>query len=620
MKKTSLTMFAVVFSLTFSSLAQAVDCAMVHEQSQTPGAEREARKAAPALTAEDLHREFATMAADHRNSIGGRGYMGTKIPNTTQANEIALRYGFFWWGLRVVVVPSKEAMLAHREGMHRYYIDQQKNPDMEPAMVPVYVIREPSSLGYQVSKEKPVIEVDPARLQEALHSGVYEVDVTGKITQINPEFVDKYISPEGFRAFHPTAIPDSIGIDLLIKPSGWASPKQRGVHDFTAWKETPDGKELEKYVVKLLDLGYTFRFNHNPIAAINFLREKQVRSTRALVKDASGNVIVDEQNNPVTARIDTSNETNRFGPKGTAYESVLNRIRNGTVYTSEAYEPQRKKLVAGEPGYFDRSHYIGDSVFYHDVAIARATFYMLAHKLEQLGMRYSDAGMVSNYSRDNGAILMESSDALRVLKAGPPEGIFLSGSYDIRTPEHWKESMRELAKKRNQALGPQKILSRFPVMPLDQNSRQQVMEIAKNENIDQKAIRLMIVPSLDAARDHARALQGASDMPYYLVTQRTPTIWRDGAENLRELVTSTGSDVGLQKALAHFVKDVLAADQMLEVVTFAHPRFVDQQTIEISAKTFAKKLGLETISDGEVQRSRENGFPVFELKAWGLTN
>lgn len=575
-------------------------------------------KAAPEISEQELHREFSALLADHGNTLSGRGYAGTRIANTPRANEIALEYGFFWWGLRVVMVPSKEAMVAHRLQIQKYYLEQQKNPDMEPAMVPLYVVGHEAQMGYEVVKDGKPAQINPEKLQEVLNSGVYEVDGLGNITQVNPESVKKYVSPDGFMAFHSSALPDAVGTNVWVKPAGWASPKQRGVHDFTAWKQTSEGQKLGAAVRKLLDQGYTFRFNHNPLAALNFLREKQVRSTRAQVKDASGQVIRDEKDNPLTARVETSNNSNRFGVFGTAYKSVLGRFQSGSAYSIEVYDPLGN-LIGGEVGFFSKGHYIGDSVFYHDVRIARAAFYVFAEKLEGLGMRYSDAGMVSNYSRDNGAILMPSHDALRLLQGGPTEGILLSGVYDTRTTEHWTENFKSMVSKKGQALGVQSILSRLPALPEDAVQRAKVLELARDQKVSLKSVRLMIVPTLSAAREHAHSLAEGSTMPFYVITANKPNIFKDMNSNLRDLVNDTGTEASLQRSLAFFVKDVLEAQQIPEVVTFGAPKFADKEVpTDISAQVLAKALAVESLQNSAIQFSRENGHPVFELKAWGL--
>lgn len=234
-------------------------------------------------------------------------------------------------------------------------------------------------------------------------------------------------------------------------------------------------------------------------------------------------------------------------------------------------------------------------------------------------MRFSDSGMISNYSRDNGAILMASKDALDLLQGGPPEGIRLSGIYDTRTTEQWGESFKTLDRKRNQALGAQKIISRFPALPPEPALRAQVLDQARTQKIHLKNVRVMIVPTLQAARDHARTLPDSTRMPFYVITAQKPNIFKETNANFKHLVNDTGAKAGLERSLAVFVRDVLAAQQTLEVVTFGLPKFAEKEApTEISAQQLSRALGLETLNTSEIQLSRENGHIVFEVSAWGL--
>ncbi|MGE4131085.1 MAG: hypothetical protein AB7F86_05570 [Bdellovibrionales bacterium] len=447
---------------------------------------------------------FANWEKNYQDGLGVRGFLGDGIPNTPVTNEIAMRYGLNWWGLAIRIVPTLDEAKANRRHARQYH-EKKGTTDTDLITSALYILGSEEELGLKfdpIEEGKPApktanqIPVPTDIMRQLIERGGYEIDENGVEKFITPEHLKRRLTPSAMTYNRTAHLPTAGGVNS-ISQQGWVALKKHGIHDYSKWKDSSRAKALNKLAERLLSQGWTIKFNHNPEAALEYLRT-QKRTYSVEVKNADGSVRKERRYHE-----DTSNRYSR----DEVYNTALGRIRAGNGYSIEVYN-EVGVLVGGEIGFRHENHFYGDSVFYDETynrkthgfdgkELAEIAAVALMDTLLAAGQPYTDPGMITAYTAGMGADLVDFPEFRQKITSGPKEPILLPQVWDPRPADHREQAFADLIRRRGQAFLAMRFISRLP-LPDEQN-----LAVAAAHGLARADLNIRLVGSLEEAQSHA---------------------------------------------------------------------------------------------------------------------
>lgn len=568
-----------VFSALYLALTLVASTAVAHDAPKPTSAEQLECELKLAGTPEAVAELFAMWERDWDKGLANRGFMGAIPPNTPENAAIAHEYGLTWWGIAFRLVPTIEAAKANRLVGYNYHKDK-GTLYTDKTTEPIYILGEESELGLTFAKEgKEALElqVPPEKVAELLERGAYQITQEGEVIAIPASELKRRISLTDVKYNNISHLPTSGGVNSLSQ-SGWVIFKQHGIHDYTQWKNTDSAKRLKKLALKLVERGFTIRFNYDYKACLDFLT-RQVRSYR----ESKG-----------SARKTHDVQRNRYS-KAEVYDTALARLMNGEGYSAEVYN-EKGELVGGEIGFRDGNAFAGDSVFYDEtytrekdgidgIDLAKIAALALFEELDKRGMPYSDPEMVTPYTASMGGYLVPFPEFRAKIKSGPKELIQLPESYDPRPADYFTKAIADIARRKSEGLGRKAFVSRMP------EAGAQALKAAEGTNVVRDVLKVVLVESQAQAKELAATVTNPRELPLFLV-----------AGTAREE----------QESATEFLKRALAGEGELFFIN--HPRYVDDMRT-VPAEKFLKFLGTGTeITDAPAFTSPNQ----IEIPAWAV--
>lgn len=536
---------------------------------------------------------FSNYEKNQKDGIGGRGFMGAGMPNTPENAEVALKYGMVYWGLKLNIVPNVESAIEHRLKVRAYLISQ-NSVLSDPAAVSVYILGDEKELGLTFAgegKESRELTVDPQIVSRLLARGGYKVSETGEATFIPAEQMQRRIGTAGLVYHNQTAFPEvfpaAFGYNALTQ-SGWVALSPHGIHDYSTFKDRDSAKKLKKLAAKLIERGYTIRFNQDYKWALDLLKVQR-RSHRVDGERKEYDVVL-----------------NRYQDE-TLYNTALARLQGGRGYMVGVYSPSGQ-LLAGEIGFRNGNHLYGDSVYYppeeeysraehgfNSIDLAKVGTLALLEVMYDAGMPYTDPGMISKYTASLGAENMSFQEYRQKILSGPIEPIELPALWDPLPADYLQKKFEELAKKRNQALGNVMALSRLPL------ENKQSVEVANSYNINRVRLRLSFVSNPQEASEVAAQSLDYESLPVFVVvgSELKPNVDESAMDYLRRLRQS-------------MVK--------LEVLFVKNSKYPESFK-ELDWKRLIEFLDLDLEGQDLIWENPANStVPTIAVPAWGLKN
>ncbi|HMN68544.1 MAG TPA: hypothetical protein PKC28_08390, partial [Bdellovibrionales bacterium] len=298
---------------------------------------------------------------------------------------------------------------------------------------------------------------------------------------------------------------------------------------------------------QLLNKGYTIRFNHDFVAALNYLRDKQVRTYREA---------------PGADRKAMGAALNRYKDP-VQYDMMLGRYQAGEGYSVEIYDPNGE-LVGGEIGTVEGNIYVGDSVFYgDDIELAKVGTYALMESLYQRGQPYADPDMVSPYTKSIGGELVTFPDFRQKILSGPKEKITLPETFDPRDEAYWRTFFGDAARRNNQGLTKKLFLMRSP-RPTELTAR-----VAAESRFTHDALNLVFVANEEEAKAIAATTTEPSELPLFIIPNREIAKNEDTLAYLKsELSAETPAKVFFVKHAKYPDIDVIKTKMFADFMAF----------------------------------------------------
>ncbi len=488
------------------------------------------------------HAFFQSYQRNYTDGLGERGFMGSAIPKTPQTDLIALEYGLVWWGMKFNIVPSIEEAIKHRQQAHEMH--RKKGTLYTDVLVAgLYIIGQESELQLDFDKEgagaffKPI---PPDKILMMMQRGAYEVQPDGTYILIPAERLLRRVSLEGMTYNKVAHLPGAGGYNS-ISQSGWVAFKQHGLHDYSAWKQTDNARRLKKLARKLVEQGYTIRFNTDYKLMLDKLRD-QKRTYRPEKKEG-------EDSKP--ERAEANPEYNRYRNEA-VYNTALGNLLAGKGYSVGVYNPQGQ-LVAGEIGWRVGNHVYGDSVFYDDdVNLAKIAALALMEVMDAAGQPYTDPGMITAYTGSMGAELVPFPEYLKKIKSGPKEVIPLPDYWNPLDEDYLQKKLEEVVRRRSQGITKMVAISRMP------RASKEALAIASTLGLQRLFLNIVILPNRESIVEHATHAD-PSDMPIYLLSSQPPAIGKSAAQYLNEALSAVGTEV-LYVHHPRFAKDIRLID------------------------------------------------------------
>ncbi|CAN5585851.1 hypothetical protein BH10BDE1_BH10BDE1_32330 [soil metagenome] len=467
---------------------------------------------------------FANWVDNYEDGLANRGFMGNAIPNTPETSEIAMKHGLIWWGGGFRLVPTLEAAIAHRaqvRGLH----EQKKTLFTDRIVAGLYVLGSESELGVKFDADtssagsrEQVVAAE--KIEELLSRGAYEIDENGQVTRVSAEHLLRRYSAGDFKYMNVSHLPQSAGLNSIVQ-SGWVVFKLHGLHDYSTWKSSGSAKKLKKLAVKLMEMGFTIRFNYDHKAAIDMLAT-QDRTYVEAVKDGKPGEVV---------RTVMGNHMNRYSQKE-VYDPALARLLAGKGYSIGVYN-EANELVGGEIGFRNGNHILGESVFYDrrynfkehgfdGVDLAKVAAVALMEILLENGQPYSDPGMITAYTASMGAELVEFREFREKILSrqgqGPNDRIEFPETWDPRPANHLELAFTSLKDRRGQMITANQVVGRTPAVS------EKSLSVGSSMGFERTQLRVVVVNSVAEAQNHARELSNGgnvniSDVPLYLIVE-----------------------------------------------------------------------------------------------------
>lgn len=463
---------------------------------------------------------FANWVANYEDGLANRGFMGNAIPNTPETSEIAMKHGLIWWGGGFRLVPTLEAAIAHRAQIRKMH--EAKGTLFTDRIVSgLYILGSESELGLKFDADPATAgshekAVAAEKVEELLSRGAYEIDENGQVTRISAEHLMRRYSAGDFKYMNVSHLPQSAGLNSIVQ-SGWVVFKLHGLHDYSTWKNSGSAKKLKKLAVKLMEMGFTIRFNHDHKAAIDMLATQDRTYVEAAKDGKPGEKV----------RTVMGNHMNRYSQKE-VYEPALARLLAGKGYSIGVYN-EANELVGGEIGFRNGNHILGESVFYDrrynyaehgfdGVDLAKVAAIALMEILNEKGQPYSDPGMITAYTASMGAELVEFNEFREKILSRQGEKIEFPETWDPRPSNHVELAFGALKNRRGQMVTINKIVGRDPI------ETEKSLGVGRSMGFERTQVRVVVVKSVAEAQNHASEIAkgenaNINDVPLYLIVE-----------------------------------------------------------------------------------------------------
>lgn len=513
---------------------------------------------------DQVYRAFFQSYQDNYNDgLAQRGFLGSAVPKTPQTDLMALEYGIIWWGMRFNIVPSIHDAIAHRKQAYEHH-SSKKTLYTDVLMAGLYILGNESELELSFDESgsgKTMKPVAPEKVEMLMKRGAYEVQPDGSYQFIEPARLLRRVSFDGMNYNNTAYLPASGGLNS-ISQAGWVAFKQHGLHDFSKWKRTDAAKRLKKMARKLIEQGYSIRFNTDYQLMLDKLKD-QKRTFRAEKKDE----------NDTPNRVEANPDHNRYRDE-VIYKTALANLLAGKGYSVGVYDP-KGELVAGEIGWRVGNHVYGDSVFYgDDVNLAKIAALALMEVMDEGGQPFTDPGMITAYTGSMGAELVPFPDYLAKIKSGPKEVIPFPKEWNPFDRDYLLSKLQEVARRRNQGVTPRVAISRLPAPTKD------ALELAAQLGLERQDLNIIVVRDFAKISEHAASVADPNELPIYILAPPLSALDRSPTEQLQDLL----------------------AWEETKAFTVNHPKFANDVR-PLDPNRLRELLSLETQWDSPVWRS-----------------
>lgn len=519
---------------------------------------------------------FKSYQENYSDGLAQRGFLGSAVPKTPQTDLMALEHGIIWWGMRFNLVPSIHDAISHRRQAYEHHFNK-KTLYTDVLVAGLYIIGHESELGLTFDSEGPgktFKPIPPNKVEMILKRGAYEVQPDGSYQFIEPARLLRRVSLEGMNYFNTAHLPASGGLNALTQ-AGWVAFKQHGLHDYSKWKQTDAAKRLKKLARKLVEQGYTIRFNTDYKLMLDKLRD-QKRTYRAEKKD----------DNETPNRVESNPDHNRYRDE-VIYNTALANLLAGKGYSVGVYDP-KGELIAGEIGWRVGNHVYGDSVFYgDDVNLAKVAALALMEVMDAGGQPYTDPGMITAYTGSMGAELVPFPEYIDKIKSGPSELIPFPTEWNPLDKDYLSSKLQELSKRRNQGVTPRLALSRLPT------PTKEALELAPEFGLERHNLNIVVVRDFAKISEHAAKVADPAEMPIYILARPLSVLDLSATEQLEDLLS---------------FEDTTA-------YTVNHPKFANDVR-PLDLRRLKDLLSLEIKTDQPVWRSIRSDYLQISVGVW----
>lgn len=335
----------------------------------------------------DLSHEARELVARKWQGISDRGFVSSKIRASGALSAEVAKEGLLWWYLRVFVVESVEAAKVHSA--------KQKDPLMQG----VYLINKGQTAEQTAALiHQPAPDVFNRMLKnDAMY--FFRVKENNAVEIVPPDLIDRNIAINELT----WDLNDSESGPYIMSP-GWAFPRYRGMIKHEAGIDSKTYHRMRNLAKQLVAKGFTIRFNHDFVRALNMVRDQERKIEGKWVENSL-----------------------YAGENNQNYAMTLESYQAGRAYSVEVWN-EKNELVGGVIGFRDGAMYSPESTFYNKVdypkisiGFARIGIVALMDRLKAAGITWADAGMVTPFTESMKGELVTISEFLDDVAKLPPE-------------------------------------------------------------------------------------------------------------------------------------------------------------------------------------------------------
>lgn len=216
--------------------------------------------------------------------------------------------------------------------------------------------------------------------------------------------------------------------------TGWFMPEIKGVIMLDEYFKSSVAKEMKKFLVNLLNKGYSFTINQAPRLAI----DEAGTMVRSHKKVKGGSRFLEEMIQTYEKLITEGKaySLEAWHPTGVLTAATFGTSINGVLDGESVYYPAKddpdlvalKELFTTDPKF---AQYAKDPLFSKSIDFGKLMIYILALTAQKNGLKFIDAGMVTPFTRSIGGRYMWLTDYLALkddaAKNGPKQFDFPEG-------------------------------------------------------------------------------------------------------------------------------------------------------------------------------------------------
>lgn len=338
------------------------------------------------------------------DGITDRRFLTSKPDVTPELKALVAKRGLMWWNLRIYIKPSIEAAKAHAAGepdilMQGVYL-------LDPSMELALSERPAPEVFKRLLAKGGLYYIRPQYTVYDRDKNIY-VDRPGAVEKIDDSFIQKNLTPD--EVYWITSDAER---GPFIAQNGWAFPKMRGVIDYSRTLDSSTYRSMRNLARRWIADGGKITFNQDFKGSLD-----AVANQRRLV---AGKWV----------------QNSRYLLDRKLYAATLEGFKEGGGFSVEVWD-KTGRLVGGIIGEREGLIFSPDSTFYDEVAypklsidLAKMAAVALLDRLNQAGVPFADAGMVSMFTRSLKGELIPDVEFLHLLEKLNSE----SKDVDLTTP------------------------------------------------------------------------------------------------------------------------------------------------------------------------------------------